>query len=276
MRLGYDTLVRATVTVSDGVRIAVRGYGGSGRTILLLHGLMGRASTWWRTSRWLADHGRVVAIDARGHGDSVADGGWHTERFVADVIEVIEALELAPVVAIGHSMGGLHGWELAAARPDLVHALVVEDMAPDHRGRTAMPWVSWLEAMPSDFASIAAVRDAFGWPRPSVGDYLAECVREGPDGYRLLTGHALAAEIASEWGERDFWDGVARVRCPTLLLEAEDSPIASEQMAVMARSMSRARHVRVPGTGHLLHDDAPRRYRELITEFLASVLNAGG
>lgn len=276
MRLGYDTLVRATVTVSDGTRIAVREYGGTGRTILLLHGLMGRASTWWRTSRWLADHGRVVAIDARGHGDSVADRGWRTERFVADVIEVIEALELAPAVVIGHSMGGLHGWELAAARPDLVHALVVEDMAPDHRGRTAMPWVSWFEAMPSDFDSIAAVRDAFGWPRPSVGDYLAECVREGAGGYRLLTGHALAAEIAREWGERDFWDGVARVRCPALLLEAEDSPIASEQMAVMARSMPRARHVRVPGTGHLLHDDAPNRYRELVTEFLTAVFSAAG
>lgn len=265
---------RGVVTVSDGVRIAVRGYGGRGCTILLLHGLMGRASTWWRTARWLADHGRVIALDARGHGDSAAPDGWRTERFVADVIEVIEALELAPAVVIGHSMGGLHGWELAAARPDLVRALVVEDMVPDHRGRTAAPWVSWFEAMPEVFESIAAVRDAFGWPRPSVGDYVAECVREGPDGYRLLTGHALAARIAGEWGERDFWDGVRRVRCPTLLLEAEESPIASEQMATMARRMVQARHVRIPGTGHLLHDDAPKRYRELVTEFLSEVLSA--
>jgi pimeloyl-ACP methyl ester carboxylesterase len=265
--------MRSGVTVSDGACIAVRGYGGTGRSILLLHGLMGRASTWWQASRWLADHGRVVAVDARAHGDTTTPtpGPWPTERFVADAIEVIEALELGPAVVIGHSMGGLHGWELAAARPDLVSALVVEDMAPDHRGRTAAPWVSWFEAMPATYESIAAVRDAFGWPRPSVGDYIAECVRETPDGYRLLTEHAMAAAIAGEWGERDFWDSVARVQCPTLLLEAEESPIASEQMAAMAKLMPRARHVRVPGTGHLLHDDAPQRYRELVTGFLTAL-----
>lgn len=264
--------MRATVTVSDGTRIAVRGYGGSGRPIVLLHGLMGRASTWWRHARWLADHGRVIAFDARGHGDSVASspGPWTTERFVEDVAEVLRALELEPVVLVGHSMGGLHAWQAAATYPELVRALVVEDMAPDHRGRTATPWVSWFAAMPPAFDSIAAVREGFGWPRPSVGDYYAECVREGPDGYRLLTGHELAARIAAEWGERDFWAGVRAIRCPTLLLEAEDTPIASTQMAAMARLIPDARHVKVAGTGHLLHDDAPAEFRRLVTEFLGA------
>jgi pimeloyl-ACP methyl ester carboxylesterase len=63
---------------------------------------------------------------------------------------------------------------------------------------------------------------------------------------------------------------VRRVQCPALLLEAEESPIASEQMATMAQLMPRARHVRVSGTGHLVHDDAPARYRELVIEFLES------
>ncbi|HEY1966798.1 MAG TPA: alpha/beta hydrolase [Pseudonocardia sp.] len=260
------------MSVSDGARIAVRGYGGTGPTILLLHGLMGRASTWWRHARWLADHGTVLALDARGHGDSTSPtpGPWRTERFVADVIEVVEELWLGPVVVIGHSMGGLHAWELAAARPDLVSGLVVEDMAPDHRGRTAAPWVSWFAAMPTAFDSIAAVRECFGWPRPSVGDYYAECVREGPDGYRLLTGHELASAIAGEWGERDYWAGVRAVRCPTLLLQAEQTPIASEQMAEMAALIPGAQHVLVPDTGHLLHDDAPQAFRTLVTEFLSS------
>jgi pimeloyl-ACP methyl ester carboxylesterase len=42
-------------------------------------------------------------------------------------------------------------------------------------------------------------------------------------------------------------------------------------MAAMAKLMPRARHVRVPGTGHLLHDDAPERYRELVTGFLTAL-----
>ncbi|HZZ49104.1 MAG TPA: alpha/beta hydrolase [Pseudonocardia sp.] len=264
------TDLREIVTVSDGTRIAVHDYGGSGRPIVLLHGLMGRASTWWGHARWLADHGRVVALDARGHGGTVAatSGPWSTERFVDDVVAVLEALELASAVLIGHSMGGLHAWQTAATRPDLVDAIVVEDMAPDHRGRTAASWEAWLAAMPQTFDSIASVREAFSWPRPSVGDYIVECVREHSDGYRLITDHGLAASIASEWGERDFWAGVRAVRCPALLLQAEETPIASAQMAEMATQMSDARHVLIAGTGHLLHDDAPGRFRELVTGFL--------
>lgn len=303
--------MRTSVTVSDGTKIAVtefgaarriarlaerkcetrgtevrdsrgvpgRGTRGTGtrdsRTILVLHGLMGRASTWWSHSRWLADFGRVVGVDARGHGDSPASGPWRTERFVADLVEVVEALELAPVTVIGHSMGGLHGWELAASRPDLVSALVVEDMAPDHRGRTPDDWTAWFAAMPAAFASVAAVRDAFGHPRASAGEYLAECVREGPDGYRLLTDPEEAGRIAAEWGRRDFWPGVRAVRCPTLLLQAEESPIAGEQMPLMASAMTDARHVLVPGTGHLLHDDAPDEFRRLVTDFLTGVNGTG-
>jgi pimeloyl-ACP methyl ester carboxylesterase len=265
------TDLREIVTVSDGTRIAVHDYGGSGRPIVLLHGLMGRASTWWRHARWLAEHGRVVALDARGHGGTVSatPGPWPTERFVDDVITVLDALALEPAVLIGHSMGGLHAWETAAARPDRVVALVVEDMAPDHRGRTAAPWEAWFAAMPDTYDSVGSVREAFGWPRPSVGDYIVECVREDVDGYRLITGPALAASIASEWGERDFWAGVGAVRCPALLLQAQDTPIASEQMAQMAAVMPDARHVLVPETGHLLHDDAPERFRDLVTEFLS-------
>jgi pimeloyl-ACP methyl ester carboxylesterase len=37
-------------------------------------------------ARWLADHGRVVGLDARGHGRSQARGPWTTERLAADVV----------------------------------------------------------------------------------------------------------------------------------------------------------------------------------------------
>lgn len=272
--------MRTHVTAPDGTKIAVTDFGGGATTglptVLVLHGLMGRASTWWAHARWLADFGRVVGVDARGHGDSPASGPWTTERFVADLECVVTRLELAPVVVIGHSMGGLHGWELAAARPDLVSALVVVEMAPDHRGRTPDDWTAWFDALPAAFPSVAAVRDAFGGPRTSVGDYFAECVREGPDGYRLLTDPGDAARIAAEWGRRDFWAGVRAVRCPTLLLQAEESPIAGEQMAEMAAVMADVRHVLVPGTGHLLHDDAPAEFRRLVTEFLTGLSGRAG
>lgn len=119
--------------------------------MVLVHGLMGRGSTWARQLPWLTLLGAVYTYDAPWHrGRDVADPHpISTERFVADLGDAVSALG-APTRMVGHSMGALHSWCLAAERPELVSALVVEDMAPDFRGRTTGPWEPWLRALPVD------------------------------------------------------------------------------------------------------------------------------
>jgi pimeloyl-ACP methyl ester carboxylesterase len=251
---------------SDGVQLAVTEFGGSGTPILLLHGLMGRASTWWAVAEWLADHGRVVGLDARGHGRSGARGPWTTDRMAADVVDVLA--ELGPAVVVGHSMGGLHGLVAAARRPELVRALVVEDMGVDFRGRSAADARTWFTALPQPFPSLAAVRRAFGHPRAEFGEYMTECVEERADGYHLLARVEHTTAIAAEWAERDHWSAVRAVRCPALLVEAEESVAPQGQMAVMAARMSAATHVRVPGAAHLVR--AFPDFRPLVESFLTT------
>src|SRR5205823_14636196 len=137
-------------------------FGGDGPGILLLHGLMGRATTWWRVARWLTRYGRVVGWDARCHGRNPHREPCGTEDFVADLADLVRELDLGPVLAIGHSMGGLHAWTLAAEHPDLVRGVVVEDMAPDQRGRTVDTWRPYFESWPVPFESLAHVREFFG------------------------------------------------------------------------------------------------------------------
>jgi pimeloyl-ACP methyl ester carboxylesterase len=45
------------------------------------------------------------------------------------------------------------------------------------------------------------------------------------------------------------------------------------QMAEMARRAPRGRHLVLPGTGHVVHDDAPEAYREAVETFLRDVLH---
>jgi pimeloyl-ACP methyl ester carboxylesterase len=260
--------MRRRMLTSDGLQLAVIEFGGRGTPILVLHGLMGRATTWWPVAQWLVAHGRVLGMDARGHGRSGARGPWTTERMTADVAELLA--EVGPAVVIGHSMGGLHGLVLAARHPELVRALVVEDMGVDFRGRNAEDARAWFEALPQPFPSLATVRRAFGWPRPEFGDYMAECVEERSDGYHLLARVEHATEIAAEWAELDHWDAVGAVGCPTLLVEAEDSIAPAGQMAEMASRMPAADHVRVPGTGHLVQSGDPDAYRSAVESFLST------
>ena len=244
--------------------------GGTGRPLVLVHGLMGRGSTWSRQWPWLASLGSVYTYDAPWHrGRDVGDPELiSTERFVADLAAAVDTLG-GPAVLIGHSMGGLHAWCLAAARPDLVSALVVEDMAADFVGRTVGSWEPWLCALPEEFDSAETVFAEFG---PIAGRYFLEAFDRTPTGWRLHGKPEQWIAIAAEWGTRDYWSQWRAVQTPVLLIEAGDSVVPPGQMATMAElAGERATFVRVTGAGHLVHDDAPECYRHAVEAFLGSL-----
>lgn len=244
--------------------------GGDGDPILLVHGLMGRGTTWPRQIPWLKQFGAVYTYDAPWHrGREVADPDpISTERFVSDLEEAVRTFG-KPAVLIGHSMGGLHAWCLAAERPELVSAVVIEDMAPDFRGRTTGPWEPWVHALPVEFASEQAVIDEFG---PVAGRYFAEAFDRTDTGWRL---HGLPerwVQIAAEWGTRDYWAQWQQVRAPTLLIEAGNSVTPPGQMRKMYEIGYRSMYLNVSDAGHLVHDDAPDIYREAVGGFLAALV----
>ena len=244
--------------------------GGTGRPLVLVHGLMGRGSTWSRQLPWLTRLGSVYSYDAPWHrGRDVEDPEpISTERFVEQLGAAVESLG-RPAVLIGHSMGGLHSWCLAAARPDLVSALVVEDMAADFVGRTVGQWEPWLHALPEEFDSAETVFAEFG---PVAGRYFLEAFDRTPTGWRLHGKPEMWIAIAAEWGTRDFWRQWHAVQAPVLLIEAGDSVVPPGQMQRMAElAGDRATYVRVPGAGHLVHDDAPDRYQRAVDGFLSAL-----
>ena len=243
--------------------------GGDGNPLVLVHGLMGRGSTWSRQLPWLTALGEVYTYDAPWHrGRDVADSHpISTERFVSDLGDAVAALG-RPAVMVGHSMGALHSWCLAADRPDLVSALVVEDMAPDFRGRTTGPWEPWVHALPAEFGTAQQVYDEFG---PVAGQYFLEAFDRTDTGWRLHGQPKTWIDIAAEWGTRDYWAQWQAARVPALLLEAGNSVTPPGQMRKMQETGYRTTYLHVPGAGHLIHDDAPQIYREAVESFLATL-----
>jgi pimeloyl-ACP methyl ester carboxylesterase len=244
-------------------------HGGQGEPLVLVHGLMGRGTTWSRQLSWLARMGTVYTYDALWHRGRDVDAPHpiSTERFVADLGDAVGSLP-APARLVGHSMGALHAWCLAAERPDLVSALVVEDMAPDFRGRTTGPWEPWLHALPVEFDSAEQVVDEFG---PVAGRYFLEAFDRTPTGWRLHGHTARWIEIAAEWGTRDYWAQWRAVRVPALLIEAGNSVTPPGQMREMAETIGATTYLRVEQAGHLIHDEAPQVYREAVESFLAGL-----
>jgi len=243
--------------------------GGQGEPLILVHGLMGRGSTWSRQIPWLTRLGAVYTYDALWHRGRDVDDPHpiSTERFVADLADAVGTLG-APARLVGHSMGALHSWCLAAERPDLVSALVVEDMAPDFRGRTTGPWEPWLHALPVEFESAEQVFGEFG---PVAGQYFLEAFDRTATGWRLHGHTSRWIEIAAEWGTRDYWAHWLAVQAPALLIEAGNSVAPPGQMHAMTKTNSPTRYLHVPEVGHLIHDEAPQAYRQAVESFLAAL-----
>lgn len=82
--------------------------GAGDRVVLLLHGMMGSAESWWRVMSPLAANGnRVIAVDLPGHGLSPRDERCTVASVADDVVEtLVSRAPGASVRGIGHSYGG--------------------------------------------------------------------------------------------------------------------------------------------------------------------------
>ena len=231
---------------------------------------MGRGSTWSRQLPWLTGLGAVYTYDAPWHRGRDVDDPHpiSTERFVADLGDAVAELG-RPARLIGHSMGALHSWCLAASRPDLVDARwwwrtwrrTSAGARPGRGSRGCMRCRS-NSIRPNRFTTSSG-----RWP---VGTFSRRST--GPRPVGGCTGiPASWIEIAAEWGTRDYWRQWAAVRVPALLIEAGNSVTPAGQMRRMHETGYRTTYLHVPGAGHLIHDDAPQIYHEAVESFLATL-----
>jgi non-heme chloroperoxidase len=113
-----DDLVHHDVPTSDGGVIHAVELG-AGPPIVLVHGVTLSDAVWVRQFTALADRHRVIAIDQRGHGPSVAGtDGYTFDRLAQDTLDVLDGLKVADAVLVGHSMGGMVSLTAVLADPD--------------------------------------------------------------------------------------------------------------------------------------------------------------
>lgn len=113
--------------------------GGSGPTVLLIHGLAGSSKTWDDVIPLLTPHADVIAVDLLGHGESAKPtGDYSLGAFASGLRDFLSILGVESVTIVGHSFGGGVAMQLAYQHPHLVDRLVL--VGSGGLGRE----VSWL------------------------------------------------------------------------------------------------------------------------------------
>ena len=105
-----------------------------GAVVLLLHGLGSSSDSWRHVGNALGERFRIIAPDARGHGGSEWTHDYSFEAMHDDVAGLMHELGILAAIVVGHSMGALTAYEIAANRPDLIRLLVLDEMPPPDPG----------------------------------------------------------------------------------------------------------------------------------------------
>ena len=103
---------------------------GSGRPLVILHGLFGSSDNWRGLAKQLAKRVQVITVDLRNHGKSPHSPAQNYQLMADDLAELLDDLSLRKVDIIGHSVGGKVAMAFAQRYRNRVNKLMVVDIAP--------------------------------------------------------------------------------------------------------------------------------------------------
>ena len=236
--------------------------------LLLIHGTGGSLHSWRDVAPRLASHFHVVAIDLPGHAfTSAAPASQMSLPGMAGALAaLLRQLDLAPALVVGHSAGAAIAARLALDGHIAPRALVGINAAllPFHGvpGLVFAPIARLL-------AGASLVPRLFAWRAQDAASVARLIARTGStldvNGVALYTrlvrspGHVAGAlAMMANWDLDPLWAELPRLAPPLwLLVGTQDATLPPAQATRVAARVPGARVERLPGLGHLAHEERP-------------------
>jgi esterase len=245
---------------------------GSGRPLIILHGLLGSLDNWHALGKRLGSAFMVLAVDQRNHGRSPHSDVFTYAAMADDVLELLDHRRITSAHVLGHSMGGKTAMQLALSRPDRVDKLVVVDIAPRAYPRLHDEILDALMLidLPA-FDSRQQVDDELSKKIPdfAVRQFLMKnLARTSAGGFiwkaNLPAIYANYAGIAQEISSpRPFPN-------PTLFIKSNRSGYVLDSDAPSIKSLFPRGQITGVDAGHWIHAEAPDLFYDIVLRFLLS------
>jgi len=253
-----------------------------GSPVVLLHG-GGQTRHSWKSAfdRLVSAGHHVVALDARGHGDSDWDlaGDYSIDALVSDLLTVLAQTPPLPIL-VGASMGGMTALAaIGEAVQPIAKSLVLVDITPMIDVEGSAHITAFMRANIDGFASVEEAADA-------VANYLPH--RSRPRDVTGLERNLRKREGRFYW----HWDprlispnrydrlalqsrleaATRRLRVPTLLIRGAQSNIVGDAQVAHFRALApMAEYANVAGAGHMVAGDRNDAFNRGILDFIARV-----
>lgn len=281
----------------NGLRLHYREWPSDGApTLLLLHGLAGHVRMWDSFADAVGPGHRIVALDARGHGESDRAADYSSARHIEDLSGFIEQLGLRDLTIVGHSNGSWFARRYALGRPKALARLVLVDEAlpnPDQPGvwpSSVVPPIEVFDDRDAGIASFVSWLSSLG-AAPEPGSDAAVSAREWDHFFRWNIKKANDDRFTWRWDPRllmprpaptsraqvsyqeqaaEEWRAFSQVEIPVLIVRgALSQRLSRETVALMAERFSNVQVVEVAGAGHNVPFDEPRGFHDVVGTYLA-------
>jgi N-formylmaleamate deformylase len=254
-----------------GIKIHYYRTDGNKPPLILLHGASDNGLCWTPLAEVLAEKYDVIMPDAQGHGKSDRlDDNFTFQNHTEQVVGLIEQLGLNKPIIIGHSMGAGTATNLAVAYPDLPGAIILEDPA----------WLKQDTMPPPNQADIRSMMKEQS--KKTLEELKAECRALNP---------LWSEEEITPWAESklqfdtrlfdfiavnpgSYKEQVPKIKCPTLLIIAENGLVAkatAEEAARLWKSLQPFKWVQIKGAGHNIRRENFPAFKEALFSFLKAL-----
>ena len=254
----------------DGVALYYEEAGGREPPVLLVHGWCCDHTYFAPQFEHLAERGhRVVAVDLRGHGKSdKPHQRYAMQDFADDLAWMCLRLELAKPVVVGHSMGGIVAFDLAARYPDLPSSVVMLDAAVvlPSAARAAIP--SLLEELRGpDYQNVLRGYASKSLFIPTDDEQRKERI------LRSMSSAPQHVVVSAFEGLRDYdpTEAAGGLALPGVYIAADELQPRSD-MTRFHEMFSDIQYGKTVGSGHFCQLEVPEQVNAMIERFLAVTL----
>jgi pimeloyl-ACP methyl ester carboxylesterase len=255
-------------------------HAGSGRPMLLIHGLVGSSANWRNNIDALAEHASVYAIDLVNMGKSQRVGRLDAglRATASRIVAIMDALHLGEADIVAHSHGGAVGLMLAAMHPRRIGRLILFAPANPYCRSTdpivrtySTPWGGFLfRLLPHLPASIQRI--ALGEMYGGSSQVVDHCLQEIANGLRSpdTVRHVLNTIRCWVSERAKLRTALRRVkRIPILLVWGDrDCTVSLNSAAKLHRKLRGSDLVVMRGLGHSVFEEEPEESNRIVLEWL--------
>lgn len=251
---------------SNGVSLTYEEFG-EGEPLLLLHGLTGNRHMFNDEVDVFKKYFRTIVLDARGHGESDKPNAYSLNDHIADVLRLLDHLEIKKTNLIGVSMGSYIAQGVAIAQPDRVKNMVL--VATKSEGKTSSmqalftKYKDQLKGL-SFSQKVLKVSPYMFYDLATVGSWSKEAAEKVP---ALSVDQITAANKALEGF--DFRPDLYRVTAKTMVISGDHDGLNPPHIGrETARLIPSATFIEFNRSGHAPNVEQHLLYLDFVLEFL--------